>query len=307
MVTTGTVIGETHGPYWRRTSDVAHSAGYSRYDLDDLPARWALYLSPSDDAVKRLVVFVHGFRGSTVGTWMDFPDLDLSRAENGWWLQADLLFIGYQSTSDSITGVANRIRSELPRFFPTPYAPAVRVDDVPVRSDLTTPYEQLVVVGHSLGGVVLRQALCDSAQDWINRGRPEERPVLLQARNRYFSPASAGFRPAGKLGLLRATSFWAFAEMFLRRSSAYTDLQQNSLVLQELRERTVQYVVEDEQGDLVALRATIVWANPDEVVLDRNYQTDYGTKSWDGFTHSNVCKPSNNHQRPWRFVESGEG
>jgi hypothetical protein len=69
-------------PSWRpkklgpNSRDPHRVPKHSRYDLKDLPARWVLYLSPSDKAVKRLVVFVHGYRGSAVGTWMNFPDLD---------------------------------------------------------------------------------------------------------------------------------------------------------------------------------------------------------------------------------------
>src|SRR5262245_36210211 len=105
---------------------------YSRYDSRDLPDRWVLYLSPSEQPVTRLVVFVHGFGGKAVCTWLDFPSLDLGVQENVWWRGADLLFIGYQSTRDSITAVANRIRSQLPRFYPVPYRQALEVDGIPL-------------------------------------------------------------------------------------------------------------------------------------------------------------------------------
>lgn len=281
---------------------------YSRYDSKDLPDRWVLYLSPSEHRVRRLVVFVHGFGGKAVTTWLDFPSLDLGAPENAWWLDADLLFIGYRSTRDSITAVANRIRSQLPRFYPVPYRPALEVDGVSLREDVVTPYSELYVVGHSLGGVVLRKALCDSAQDWIDRGRPEQRPPLLAAQTRYFSPASAGFRAAGLLGLVRASSVWAAIEAVLLRSSAYTDLQPGSQVLEDLRERTIGYVVADSEGDMAALRARIVWANPDDVVIDQNYPSDYVAASWDGFSHTSVCKPkTETFQSPWRFVQTGVG
>jgi hypothetical protein len=80
---------------------------YERYDLED-PDRWVLYVSPSDEPVMGLVVFVHGFGGKTVGTWLDFPVMDLANPENRWWREADLLFVGYESMRDSITAVANR-------------------------------------------------------------------------------------------------------------------------------------------------------------------------------------------------------
>jgi hypothetical protein len=280
---------------------------YTRYDIDH-PDRWALYLSPSDEPIERLVVFVHGFGGKAVGTWLDFPAIDLGQAENRWWREADLLFVGYDSTRDSITAVANRIRTELSHFYPKPYQPALDVGGEPLRPDITTGYRELILVGHSLGGVVLRRALCDAAQTWFDDGCPTEGHILLTAKTRLFSPASAGFRAAGWLGFLRATSAWTAIEAFLRRSSTYTDLQPGSPVLDELRSQTLQLVTDDAGGYMRALRAKIVWANPDDVVIDLRYRTDYVDASWDGFTHTSVCKPRDpQFTRPWQFVQTGEG
>lgn len=247
---------------------------YERYDLDD-PDRWVLYMSPGDETVQRLVVFVHGFGGKAVDTWLNFPVVDLARPENCWWRQSDLLFVGYKSTRDSITAVANRIRAQLPRFYPQPFHSALVIDGEPLRNDVTTQYAELILVGHSLGGVVLRRALCDAAQGWIEDGRPAERHILLAGKTRMFSPASAGFRAAGWLGIMHATSFWHAIESFLRRSSAYTDLQPDSKVLGQIQDQTVRIVSAATECEISALRAQIVWANPDDVVVDLRYETDY--------------------------------
>ena len=277
---------------------------YSRYDRADMPPGWVLYVSPSDTPVKRLVVFVHGFGGKAVKTWLEFPLVNLADSANKWWREADLLFIGYRSTRDSITAVANRIRAMLPRFFPVPYRPALDIEGARIRGDIETPYDELVVVGHSLGGVILRLALCDSAQQLAENGTVDV-PGLTTAKVRYFSPASGGFRAAGMLGLVQASSFWLALEAFLRRSSAYTDLQQDSLVLRELRERTVDLVTSDPEK-FQTLRARTVWANPEDVVLDHNYRTDFVSRTWDGQSHTSVCKPlRDQHSLPWQFVETG--
>jgi pimeloyl-ACP methyl ester carboxylesterase len=91
-----------------------------------------------------------------------------------------------------------------------------------------------VLVGHSLGGVVLRRALCDAADEWLERISEDPstpKPCLLEANMRLFSPASAGFRPAGLLGFLSAGPAWLALNMYLRSSSAFADLQQDSAVL----------------------------------------------------------------------------
>jgi hypothetical protein len=107
---------------------------------------------------------------------------------------------------------------------------------------------------------------------------------------------------------VRASTIWAAIEAVLRRSSAYTDLQPESQVLRDLRERTVGYVVAEQAETMTALRARIVWANPDDVVIDQNYPTDFVADTWDGQSHTSVCKPkADAFQSPWRFVQTGVG
>jgi pimeloyl-ACP methyl ester carboxylesterase len=274
----------------------------------DEPDGWAFFVSHYDGQVKRLIVFVHGFRGGSVGTWTDFPFIDAALPENLWWYESDYLFVGYNSTKDTINGVADRITRDMARFYPVPFAPAMEICGLPARDDTTTPYEELVLVGHSLGGVILRRALCDAAQKWIadSDRQKDTRPALLDATTRLFSPASAGFRPAGWLGLLRETVLWARAiELFLRRAPAYTDLQPGSLVLTAIQRRTEEFAKRGDP-DLNALRAHILWASPDYVVIDERYETDHVSQSCDNTSHISVCKPRDaEFVAPWVFVENG--
>lgn len=252
-------------------------------------------------------MFVHGFRGESVGTWLDFPLIDAGRPENLWWAESDLLFIGYDSIKENIAGVANRIRRNLPRFYPSLFADVMKICDCPARSDISTPYEELYLVGHSLGGVILRRVLSDVAQQWLDSGGSEiDKPALLDANARLFSPASAGFEPSGWLGLLRATGIWdRMIEIILRRSPAYIDLQSNSVVLREIKDRTLG-LIGRHGAELSALRAHIVWANPDGVVITERYGTDYVDSSSDGKGHISICKPQNDkYELPWAFVQTG--
>jgi pimeloyl-ACP methyl ester carboxylesterase len=267
---------------------------------DPYPQRWVLLLS--DRVPTRLIVFVHGFRGGAVSSWQRFP---LS-TQNGWWRSSDLLFVGYDSTRDNITGVAKRLCRQLPRFYPQLPDDLLVVGGDRVRAAATEPYRELVLVGHSLGGVVLRRALSDTAQSWLDACSllPAPRPPLLDARLRLFSPASAGFRPAGLLGLMQASSVWHVVNLVLRHASAYTDLQPGSQILTETRKRTERLVTERPE-DLEALRASILWANPDDVVVAERYDSDRVDDAVDGRSHRSVCKPSDSYREPWLFVETG--
>jgi len=253
----------------------------------------------------RLVVFVHGFLGKAVKTWERFQMGDRTRP---WWRRSDMLFVGYNSRAISIKGMADRLRDHLPQFYPQLPSEFVEARGVLVREPQSDPYTELIVAGHSLGGVVVRHAMCDVAARWhdeLEADPSSPRPDLLDAQLRLFSPASGGFRPGGWLGLLRATGAWAMAiEPVLCRSTAYTDLQMSSDALVALRKRTEQ-LVNGDRTKFGALRASILWADPDEVVLPLKYASDRPDDSVPNTSHSSVCKPSHKYESPWVFVEAG--
>ena len=262
------------------------------------PDGWVLYLTT--ETPSRLVVFVHGFRGGGVTTWQDFPD---GGRVTDWWRSCDLLFVSYDSMRDSVTGVAARLRRVLPRFYPESPNDVAAIGQS--TGDAGRTYRELYLVGHSLGGVIARRCLCDVAQEWIEQGgSARARPPLLDARLRLFSPASAGMRLAGWTGCVEATSVRLAVNMYLRRASTFTDLQPASPLLETTRRRT-ERLAEADPERLGALRASIVWANPDNVVLQERYETDWVDHAQDDTTHGSVCKPSSGYVMPWHFVETG--
>jgi pimeloyl-ACP methyl ester carboxylesterase len=275
------------------------SLAHSPRSLPD-PEGWVLYLAHRQPL--RLIVFVHGFGGGAVSTWQRFP-----LTTHPWWCDSDLLFVDYDSRRDNITGTAARLRRHLPTFYPTIPDSLLEIEGARVRVPDQKGYEELFLIGHSLGGVVLRRTLCDVAHDWIMRRKEQadaEQPVILSAQLRLFSPASAGFRPAGALGVMRASPVWLGVNLHLRRSSAYTDLLPGSQILLETRRRTEE-LVSVHTRDLHALQASILWANPDDVVITERYDTDPIDDAADGTSHRSVCKPHDRYTAPWQMVESG--
>lgn len=253
-------------------------------------------LNVAHDRADRLIVFVHGFRGKATTTWQDFPSVD---ADDDWWGHSDLLFVGYNSMKDGITGVAHRLEQQLPQFYPFPYPPAMNLDGVTPREDTKSPYAELILVGHSLGGLIVRRAMIDAADRFLDTGQPE---LLLEAQLRLFSPAIAGFRPGGALGSIHALKQWGALEIYLRRASAYTDLQPDSIAIAFVKQRTEELAIDPR---LHALRAQILWASPDNVVDPTRYSvdTDY---SADGQDHGSVCKPREpDYPKPRYFVRHG--
>ncbi|MFD6516978.1 hypothetical protein [Rhodococcus sp. NPDC060176] len=270
---------------------------------------WTFYASSHTGKVKRLVVFVHGFGGKAITTWQNFP----VSGERNWWLEADMLFIGYKSRTENPKGVADRIRGSIGDFFPKPNEAALNTRNGQLRTDITTEYEELFLVAHSLGGLIVRRALVDAAEKWEEDDfSPAKKPPILSAETRMFSPASAGFRAAGTLGAIKAVdSLWGAIEVLLLRAPAYHDLQPGSEFLDTTKARTEKYV---KKRGCEALKARIVWANPDNVVVTDRYDTDYVDESIDETSHTKVCKPraaeptsggDQAFEAPWIFIETG--
>lgn len=213
-----------------------------------------------------------------------------------------MLFVGYESMRENPSSVADRLYERLPDFYPAPFAPAMNIEGISARDDISSPYEELILVGHSLGGLIIRIALADAAQKWVYSSPGTARSPLLSGQTRLFSPASAGFQPSGWLGLFKAGALWEGIEMFLRTSPAYSELQPDSLTIRDTKHRTESLF---EMTGISALQASILWANPDNVVLTGWYATDRFRDSAHGQSHSTVCKPHAGYQRPWQFVEAG--
>lgn len=218
-----------------------------------------------------------------------------------WWQQSDLLFVGYESERENTSSVADRLRRSLPAFYPAPFPSAMMVDGKAARDDISSPYEELILVGHSLGGLVIRCALVQAAKSWVYGAPGTERPILLSAQTRLFSPANAGFSPTGFLGLAKALGFLGVAEVRLRQSPAYLDLQPGSSLIVDTRQLTEEFF---ERTLAPALQARILWANPDDVVKAEEYKMDL-RDSADGQSHLTVCKPHDRYLRPWQFLERG--
>lgn len=281
----------------RHTPCVLEATHYAR-ELGS-PEGWVMYVSHSEEPVTTLVVFVHGWRGRPVESWQEFPAGALTR---DWWRHADLLFVGHRSTTETIKGIADRIRREIGNFYPVPNDAALTAGATrdfrgfQARPNSELPYTRLILVGHSMGGVVLRQALSDATR--VARDEGSVSP-LLSGRLRLFSPAIGGVRLAGMLGRVPLL----IRHLLAGSSSGYWDLQVESQTLAELRRWTEELHDGHENENLAA---DIVWANPEDVVVPTEYRCDPVSDSWDGTHHRSVCKPvRGTFERPWEFVESG--
>lgn len=236
------------------------------------------------------VVFVHGFGGSAVETWVEFDILaPLEQRLMG----HDVFFYGYDGlrthaseSGDALFDFLDELLTDPSRIFR--YAlPPVMARPGGFR------YSNVVIVAHSLGAVVTRFALLAAYN------RDKENGWLTKVAPLFFAPAHAGTRGVDTV-VSAATSFdfvgaKLLAALALNRYVAAADLREDSVVLRDLRDEIAD--IKQPERKLVQPKA-VIWARRDAVVINKYFLDDPLPIKIDRTTHTEVCKPSAGFRDP---------
>jgi hypothetical protein len=284
--------------------------------IDGFPKSYALI--PTSALTRSAIVFVHGFAGSPTGTWCDFQGLSSRYAkEYPWWRDAALFFYSYDSMRSPIYYNAVRLRSFLE------YILSVRVDfhhnandpGPSMNDENPWKYENLLLVGHSEGAVVIRRMVLNAIEaltrhgreqnldevklrEWVNQGAHGS--LILRARLRLFAPACAGTNFSGVVGFVGNLShfFSALASSSLVRN----ELLRGSPVLCSLQTGTD--LAYRDHPNIHALTAKILFGSNDQIVYTDKYGCDEIIEPFaEGHDHFSVCKPKHTYMRPLEFVK----
>jgi pimeloyl-ACP methyl ester carboxylesterase len=250
------------------------------------------------------VLFIHGFGGDAVGTWLDFPRLLPLEDECA---SFDCLFFGYDGLRDSVAASASSLDDLLEQLLTKPAGRVVNPslpNAAPRRAD-DFQYDRVLICAHSLGAVVTRRALIDAVQrdaPWVHR--------LKDVRLLFFAPAHKGatILKLAEQGLAGISITLGFAKIagsvgaaaLKSRYKPLLDLEIGSQTLTDLEDETRQIL-----GSRPArwkkypfLRANVIHAQNDRIVLQNQFGRDYRTEFVPGKGHSAVCKPELGFLRP---------
>ena len=226
-------------------SDVSLDSGHFPVGFSKYPGTYGL-LSDST-ATRRAIFFVHGFWGDAEATWQEFQRLiDTSKFATEF-SDVDLFFYDYPSQANSVKTSAENLGTFVRHVLEEGPWGAVLAQIIPARWVATpvrsgTSYEEVVLVGHSLGGVVVRKLIVTIAESREGEQKDGQWPLLVRQPPRLFAPAHAGFRQGDLVSLLAGhvkiaaliIGWWRY-----RHAKVYGELQPGSVTLNGLKARTL--------------------------------------------------------------------
>jgi len=246
----------------------------------DLPYGRSSYVYLSLKPIGTILIFVHGFGGSSGKTWRRFPELIIG---NDACAGCDIVFYGYESM---------RTRSRFNAIALFEFLDQVCTNPSPVLNPVSSPQSQrprdfefnrVVLISHSLGGLISRQALleaCNHKRDWLSRiGLVMFAPAHLGAD--VFKLANAAFPVIGAI-----LSF---------RWQSLLDLDPGGDTVARLQKDTAAQI-SNGKDSLIAKK--VVLGDRDNIVTPNSFLSDPSPKVLRGKDHFEVCKPTSSFRDP---------
>lgn len=314
------------------------------HTLNSLPVgQDGFSLLSGSSAPPTAIIFVHGWGGSAQGTWADFPRLlDTEFSTDDWWSGSDLFFYQYpESRTAPLAVSAAKFGRFLGMVFPRPDQRLFDVDpefgefyDLIARAAALRSkdfrYQNIVLVGHSEGAVIIRRSLIEAYKDVRESGgipsggsgldtlvgtKSEQLGKIedeffakyptMGAKLVLFAPAHHGANVAGWAGallsLLSASRYLGRVIDAIRgHSSADYDLTPNSPFLAQLREDTERFASSFPSPPSLIARS--YFGEADRIVCIGEYRTDHSSILVPGKNHTSICKPNLSYPAPFKYV-----
>ncbi|MDX6191639.1 alpha/beta hydrolase [Flavobacterium sp. Fl-318] len=237
---------------------------------------------------KNLIVFIHGFGGTSIGTWNNFPTYITSEEE---FAKSDIIFYGY----DTFKGQAGDHSGELFKFLNLVENPVAN-HILPIAQGLPERnYNGIILVAHSLGAILTRQALIFA----INENKTWADKVTLAL----FAPAHHGANIIN-LAMQALPGLTGLLGIFAKlRYPILNDLDNTEEgIIHYIKERTHEFQNQN-KGDCTKAKL-VVYAKGDKVVRNIPYLNDIAPIVLAETSHVSVCKPKSGFIEPLDLLKS---
>ena len=234
-----------------------------------------------------LIVFVHGFGGNALGTWNNFPAILLF---DDHFKNSDIIYYGY----DTFKGQAGDHAAELYHFLNQAMAP-LQNSILPILQNLEERvYNRVVLVAHSLGAVLVRQAQLLAYIDnskWVSKS---EIVLYAPAHNGAEVISLAMSSLPGLTGLLGL--FGKFRYPILNDLDSKDDG-----ILKAIKKQTEE-LQNSGEGNFTKAKL-VVYAKGDKIVKSFQYLLDKPAEVIPNTSHVSVCKPTETFTKPVELLK----
>ncbi len=276
----------------------------------------ASYALVSDaESADTAIVYVHGFLGDASTTW-EQVQYYVDRLRDEPFKNSDLYFFDYPAEGQFVQASVGRLRSFLTQIYPSPPSALLEVHlrdfdwRLPHDSDTLSlreshPYSRLILVGHSLGAVVIRRFIADEAISH-HAARKGGRDVVpsrfLDAELTLMAPAQIGFQPTGAKALLGVFPFSLSLVRWAAVFRAFSDLTPGCFTLAQLQRETAEMAALFPTS--IAFRPRVLWGEKEDIVLVGRFDSDLPDAVYlaSGKNHVTVCKLTKEYQLPCDVV-----
>lgn len=237
---------------------------------------------------KNLIVFVHGFGGNATGTWHNFLSLILF---DDHFKKTDVIFYGY----DTFKGQAGDHSAQLYDFLNLMERPGDSQILPPQQNLPERNYQSILLVAHSLGAVLVRQAQLLASTE--NKSWVEKSSLAL------FAPAHNGAEII-LLAMQSLPGLFSLLGIFAKfKYPILNDLSPTDEgILKHIREHT-RDLQNSNKGDFSKARL-VVHAKGDKIIKSFQYLLDTPSKTIENSNHTKVCKPNQAYFEPLDYIKS---
>jgi len=245
-----------------------------------LPLPWGrgsigFFASPHAD---RLIVFVHGFGGKALKTWDGMEALLADpRAQT-----SDIVFYGYGSLAAPAQNSSSLFREMLTAAVTGASNWRHMVRRGGADADMRD-YQDILIVAHSLGAVIVRRALLDLVKtkaSWVERCR-----ILL------FGPAHMGTRLTALAPMLRSGLSSILNDLFSFgrvKVPVLDDLEEGSAFLARMLSDSQALLQKGMVRPIVAEQ--VVFGERENVVRTTTFASDPLASVWADEDHCSICR-----------------
>jgi pimeloyl-ACP methyl ester carboxylesterase len=236
----------------------------------------------------KVVIFVHGFGGHSVTSWISFSTLLREKAECA---GHDIIFWGYDGLYAQAEFSATLLHSFLRSLLADPLSIINSSLPPGVGPRRKFKFTEITLIAHSLGAVICRRALLiahEQGDNWVHKTK-----MVL------FAPAHMGAHITNLSSLLTGPVYLAYG-LFKARFQVVYDLEPGSPTLTKLLDDSKD-VINTGQGAF-AIARKVIWAERDNIVKQLQFANDPLPRPYPGKNHKNVCKPNSLFTDPVKDV-----